>query len=52
MVLVQEHDELHEHIVYYLIQNLVNPKLKYSHVEKLAWATVHTVQRLQHYILL
>jgi hypothetical protein len=36
MVLVQEDDELHEHVVYYLSQNLVGPELKYSHVEKLA----------------
>jgi hypothetical protein len=52
MVLVQEDDELHEHIVYYLSRNLVGPELKYSHVEKLALAVVHAVQRLRHYILL
>jgi hypothetical protein len=51
-VLVQEDDELHEHIVYYLIQNLVGPVLKYSHVEKLALVTIHGVQRLRHYTLL
>ena len=27
-------------------------KIRYSHVEKLALATVHAVQRLRHYILL
>jgi hypothetical protein len=52
MVLVQEDDDLHEHIVYYLIQNLVNPELKYSHAEKLALVVVHAVQRLRNYILL
>jgi hypothetical protein len=46
MVLVQEDDELHEHIVYYLSRNLVGPELKYSHVEKLALVVVHAVQRL------
>jgi hypothetical protein len=44
MVLVQEDDELCEHVVYYLSRNLVSPELKYSHVEKLALAVVHTVQ--------
>jgi hypothetical protein len=38
MVLVQEDDELHEHVIYYLSQNLVGPELNYSHVEKLALA--------------
>jgi hypothetical protein len=52
MVLVQEDDELHEHIIYYLSQNLVGPELKYSHVEKLALVVVHAVQRLRHYIFL
>jgi hypothetical protein len=52
MVLIQEDDELHEHIIYYLSQNLIGPELKYSHVEKLALAVVHAVQRLCHYILL
>jgi hypothetical protein len=52
MVLIQEDDELHEHIIYYLSRNLIGPELKYSHVEKLALAVVHAVQRLCHYILL
>lgn len=52
MVLVQEDDELHEHIVYYLSRNLVGPELKYSHVEKLALVAIHAVQRLRNYILL
>jgi hypothetical protein len=52
MVLVQEDDELKENIIYYLSRGLVGPELKYSHVEKLALATFHVVQRLRHYILL
>jgi hypothetical protein len=52
MVLVQEDDELREHVIYYLSRNLVGPELKYSHVEKLALVVVHAVQRLRHYIFL
>ena len=52
MVLFQEDEEIHEHVIYYLSQNLVDAKICYSHVEKLALATVHAVQRLRHYILL
>jgi hypothetical protein len=43
MVLVQEYDELHEHVFYYLIRNLVSPKLKYSHVEKLDLVVIYVV---------
>jgi hypothetical protein len=46
MVLVQEDDELHEHVIYYLSQNLVRPERNYSHVEKLALVVVHAVQHL------
>ena len=35
-----------EHVVYYLSRALFGPKLKYSHVEKLALAAVYAVQRL------
>ena len=52
MVLVQEDEELHEHVIYYLSQNLIDVEIRYSHVAKLALATVHVVQRLRHYILL
>jgi hypothetical protein len=45
MVLVQEDDEIHEHTFYFLIRNLVDPELKYSHVEKLDLVVVHAVQR-------
>ena len=52
MVLVQEDEELQEHVIYYLSRNLIDAEIRYSHVEKLALATVHAVQRLRHYILL
>ena len=52
VLLVQEDDNLIEHVVYYLSHDLAEPKLRYSHVEKLALAAVYTVQRLRHYILL
>ena len=52
MVLVQEDEQLQEHAIYYLSRNLIDVKIHYSHVEKLALATVHAVQRLRHYILL
>ena len=52
MVLVQEDEELHEHVIYYLSRNLIDAELRYSHVEKLTLATVDAVQRLRHYILL
>ena len=52
MVLFQEDEELHEHAIYYLSRNLIDAEIRYSHVEKLALATVHAVQRLGHYILL
>ena len=32
MVLVQEDEELHEHVIYYLSQNLIDAELGYSHV--------------------
>ena len=52
VVLVQEDDKIQEHVVYYLIHALAGPKLRYSHVEKLALAVVYVVHRLRHYILL
>ena len=52
MVLVQEDEELHEHVIYYFNQNLIDAELRYSHVEKLALATIHVVQCLRHYIIL
>ena len=52
MVLVQEDEELQEHVIYYLSRNLIDTEIHYSHVEKLALVTAHVVQRLRHYILL
>ena len=52
MVLVQENEELQEHVINYLSWNLIDAEIHYSHVEKLALATVHAVHRLRHYILL
>ena len=52
MVLVQEDEELQEHVIYYLIWNLIDTEIRYSHVEKLALATIHAIQRLRDYILL
>ena len=43
VVLVQEDDKLVEHVVYYLSYALARPKLKYSHVEKLALAVVYAL---------
>jgi hypothetical protein len=51
MVLVQEDDVLSEYVIYYLSRGLVGLELNYSHVEKLALAVVHVVQRFCHYIL-
>jgi hypothetical protein len=52
IVLVQEDDELHEQIIYYLSRTLLCPELNYTHVEKLALAVVHAAWCLCHYILL
>ena len=52
IVLVQEDEELHDHVIYYLSWNLIDAEICYSHVEKLALATIHVVQILRHYILL
>ena len=43
VVLVQEEDELQEHVVYYLSCDLAGPKLRYSHVKKLALVAVYAV---------
>jgi hypothetical protein len=51
-VLVQEDDALKEHVIYYISRGLVGLKLNYTHVEKLALAVVHVVQRFCHNIFL
>ena len=43
MVLVQEDEVLHEHVIYYLSRNLINVEIHYSHVEKLSLAIIHSV---------
>ena len=52
VVLVQEDDNLQEHVIYYLSCALAGLELRYSHVEKLALVAMYAVQRLRHYILL
>ena len=52
MVLVQEDEKLQDHLIYYLSRNLIDMELCYTHVEKLALATVHVIQCLRHYIFL
>lgn len=46
MVLVQEDESLQEHAIYYLSRSLIEAKISYAHVEKLALVAVHTAQRL------
>ena len=52
MVLVQENPDGQEHVIYYASKNLIDSETRYSHVEKLALATVIAVQKFRHYILL
>lgn len=52
MVLVQEDDKNHEHVICYLSKGLVGVKIRYSHVEKLTLATFFYVNCFRHYILL
>jgi hypothetical protein len=51
MVLVQEDNLFSKYVSYYLSQGLIGPELNYSHIEKLALATVHAVQQFCHYVL-
>ena len=39
-------------MIYYTNKNIINSETHYSHVEKLALATVIAVQKFRHYILL
>ena len=43
MVLVQEDEELQEHVIYYLSRNLIDANIRYSHVENISLATIHAV---------
>jgi hypothetical protein len=51
MVLVHEDDSFSEYVIYYLSRGLIGPKLNYSHIEKLALATVDAIQWFRHYVL-
>lgn len=44
MVLVQDDDDGNEHVVYYLIRNLMDIETRYAHVQKHSLAAVHVVQ--------
>jgi hypothetical protein len=44
MLLVQEDDELRDHVLFYLSRNIVSPELKYCHVEKICLDFIHVVQ--------
>ena len=52
MVLVQTNEHDQEHVIYCISKSLLDSKTQYSHVEKLALATVIAVQKFHHYILL
>ena len=52
MVLAQDNIHGQEHVIYYASKNLLDSETRYSHVEKLALATVIAVQNFCHYILL
>ena len=52
MVLVQDNLHGQEHVIYYASKNLIDYDTCYSHVEKLALATVIAVHKFCHYILL
>ena len=43
MVLVQEDEEIHEHVIYFLSRNLIDVDLHYTHDDKLSLATIHVV---------
>jgi hypothetical protein len=51
MVLVQEDEFFSEYVIYYLSRGLVGPEVNYSHIEKLALAAFHAVQRFCHYVM-
>ena len=51
MVLVQTNEHDLEHVIYYASKSLLDSETQYSHVDKLAQATVITVQKFCHYIL-
>ena len=46
MVLVQDDENIQEHVIYYLSTSLANVEISYAHAEKLALEVVHAAQRL------
>ena len=52
MVLVEDNPDSQEHMIYYASNDLMDSKNRYSHMEKLALATIIVVQKFCHYILL
>ena len=52
MVLVQENIHGQEHMNYYASKNIMDFENRYSCVENLALATVISIQKFCHYILL
>ena len=52
IILVQTDENDQEHVIYYISKSLLDLEMRYSHVEKLALATVIAVQNLCHYIFL
>ena len=50
LVKIDEHNQ--EHVIYFLSKSLLDTEMCYLHVEKLALATVITVQKFRHYIML
>ena len=52
MVLVQIYEHDLEHVIYYASKSLLDSETRYSHVEKLALATIIAVKKFHHYIFL
>ena len=52
MILVQKYEHDQEHVIYYANKNLFYSETWYSHVKKLAMATLIVVQKFCHYIFL
>ena len=51
MVIVQNDEDVNEHVIYYLSRNILDIKTRYAHVKKLALVAIQAVQRFHHYIL-
>ena len=47
MILDQEDQNSLEHVIYYASKNLLDSETRYSHVEKLALATIMVVQKFR-----